>query len=332
MTALRIEGLTKSYGGQAAVSDLSLEVEKGELVSILGPSGCGKSTLLACVAGICDPDSGRVSLGDRLVYSAPDGVALPPERRRVGFVFQHYALWPHMTVEAHLAYPLRVRRVPRGEVREACARVVSTMRLGGLERRYPWQLSGGERQRVALGRAVIMEPELLMLDEPFSNLDARLREDMQLELRSLQRELGLTIVHVTHDQSEALSLSSRVAVMSAGRLVQYGTPSELYDSPRHRFCADFVGVNNIVDDGAGHGNLLSVRPEDIELCPLGRSDEGRATIVDRLYRGSHYQYVVQSEGRRLKVMTPKCQSFELGQRVSCRFKRSHAIEAPLDRP
>jgi spermidine/putrescine ABC transporter ATP-binding subunit len=232
--------LTKRFGAVLAVDGVTLEIADGELFTLLGPSGCGKTTLLRLIAGFHQPEAGRIRFGER------DVTDLPPYARNIGMVFQNYALWPHMTVFQNIAYGLRLRRL-RGST--LAARVEEGLRkvnLSGLGPRYPGQLSGGQQQRVALARALVLSPDILLLDEPLSNLDAKIRVQVRTEIRTLQQELGITTVYVTHDQEEALSLSDRVAVMRDGRVLQLGPPRELYERPRTRFVADFVGTNNLV--------------------------------------------------------------------------------------
>jgi ABC-type Fe3+/spermidine/putrescine transport system ATPase subunit len=242
MTAhLRLVEVTKHFGPTVAVDRVSLEIEEGSFFTLLGPSGCGKTTLLRVVAGFHLPDRGEVYLRERRITH------VPPHLRGTAMVFQEYALFPHMTVEENVAYGLRMRRVPAAEARTRVARVLELVGLVGQERKYPHQLSGGQQQRVALARALVVEPEVLLLDEPLSNLDAKLRVRVREELRELQRRLGQTTVYVTHDQEEALALSDRIAVMNTGRVLQVGTPEEIYLRPKNRFVADFVGLANFLE-------------------------------------------------------------------------------------
>src|SRR5271169_6494693 len=279
-----------------AVQDVSFDVPDGELFTLLGPSGCGKTTTLRSIAGLERPRSGSIALDGRVVYSSDAGIFVAPNRRNFGMVFQSYAIWPHMNVFKNVAFPLEVRkaRPSRKEIEQKVMRVLATVQLAELVDRDATKLSGGQQQRLALARALVMEPQLLLLDEPLSNLDAKLRDRMRSELKRLQRELGLTTVYVTHDQSEALALSHEIAVMNDGRVVQVGTPRQIYEQPCNQFVADFVGTTNFIggivtalDDGNGRclvgsamGPLrvqasqgvskdnpvtVSVRPEDVEL-------------------------------------------------------------------
>jgi iron(III) transport system ATP-binding protein len=235
-----LRDVEKRFGAVAAVDRVTLEIADGELFTLLGPSGCGKTTLLRTIAGFYPVDGGEIRFGDRRV----DG--LPPYERNIGMVFQNYALWPHMTVAANVTYGLRLRKLGAAEIARRLEVGLRKVNLSGLATRYPGQLSGGQQQRVALARALVLSPDILLLDEPLSNLDAKIRVQVRAEIRTLQRELGITTVYVTHDQEEALSLSDRVAVMRDGRVLQVATPKELYERPITRFVADFVGTNNFI--------------------------------------------------------------------------------------
>jgi iron(III) transport system ATP-binding protein len=239
---LVIEHLIKSFGGNVrAIDDVSLTIEPGEMVSLLGPSGCGKTTTLNCIAGLEHPDSGVIRAGDFVMTDTARKLNLRPEQRGLGMVFQSYALWPHMTVHDNIAFSLRLRRTPAPEIKRRVADILELVGLGQFGSRYPFQLSGGQQQRVALARAVVTEPRLLLLDEPLSNLDAKVREQARVWLRGIQQRIGITTVYVTHDQAEALAMSDKIAVMSHGRLVQYASPTEVYENPATRFVAEFIG-------------------------------------------------------------------------------------------
>src|SRR5216683_4429682 len=237
---IAIQGVSKRFGVVTAVDRVDLTVADGELFTLLGPSGCGKTTLLRLLAGFYQPDGGTIRFGDRVVNG------LPPYERRIGMVFQNYALWPHMTVADNICYGLRLRKLDGATVQARLQEGLRKVNLIGFEARYPGQLSGGQQQRVALARALVLNPDILLLDEPLSNLDAKIRVQVRAEIRKLQQELAITTIYVTHDQEEALSLSDRVAVMKDGRVLQVGIPKELYERPRTRFVADFVGTNNLV--------------------------------------------------------------------------------------
>jgi spermidine/putrescine ABC transporter ATP-binding subunit len=254
---VQLAGISKRFGDFAAVDAISLEVRRGEWLSLVGPSGCGKSTTLKIIAGFIDPDAGSVMIRGR------DLTSVPPYRRNTGMVFQNYALFPHMTVAENVGYGLRLRKIAKDEVARRVSDMLSLVRLSGLEGRYATsELSGGQQQRVALARAMVIEPDVLLLDEPLSNLDARLREELRVEMALLHRKLGLTTVYVTHDQQEALSMSSRVAVMNRGRIEQIGTPEEIYERPASLFVADFIGKATVLAGavaGTGPGDRISVR-------------------------------------------------------------------------
>jgi spermidine/putrescine ABC transporter ATP-binding subunit len=249
-TALALSAIRKSYGPVEVLHGLDLDVRPGELLTLLGPSGSGKTTLLKLVAGFERPDAGRILLGGR------DVAPVPPARRGIGMVFQNYALFPHMTVQGNVAFPLEMRGVPRAEIARRVQQALALVNLEGLGGRAPRQLSGGQQQRVALARAVVFEPLLLLLDEPFGALDRKLRESMQLEVRALQRRLGITTIFITHDQDEALVLSDRIAIMRAGRIEQLGTPSEVYDRPATEFAAGFMGESNLYPGAVEPGGAV----------------------------------------------------------------------------
>jgi len=297
MARLRLNGVSKRYGDVRAADDLTLDVADGEFVVLLGPSGCGKTTTLRIVAGFVEPTSGSVRLGER------DVTTLPPWRRNAGLVFQSYALFPHITVAENIAFGLEMRKVPKSEIAPRVAEALRLVRLGHLGDRLPRQLSGGQQQRVALARALVFHPDVLLLDEPLSNLDAKLRADVRVEIRELQRKLGLTTVMVTHDQEEALTMADRLVVMSEGRIRQIGTQQDLYERPAEKFVADFVGRSTFIDgrmDGPGRfvsaGGLvvacdgatgqasgdasLALRPERLALL------SGAAPAMDNSFPGT----------------------------------------------
>jgi spermidine/putrescine transport system ATP-binding protein len=319
---LTLEDVSKSYDEVAAVDSVSLEVGHGEFYSLLGPSGCGKTTTLRLIAGFETADRGRILL------AGDDITAMPPNRRRVNTVFQHYALFPHMSVEDNVAYGLKQRKLPKGELGERLTEALRTVRLEELRVRYPRQLSGGQQQRVALARALINEPAVLLLDEPLAALDLKLRKAMQGELKKLQERVGITFVYVTHDQEEALTLSDRIAVMSGGRILQEGSPSEIYERPRTRFVADFIGETNFfegtVSDTGGNPEVttaeglrlvcapadfvrndmnvvVSVRPEAISPAH-GNANRVTGTLARVSYSGDLVHYHVETEGRQEIVM------------------------------
>jgi iron(III) transport system ATP-binding protein len=273
---LEIERLTKIFGGSVrAIDDVSLTIQPGEMVSFLGPSGCGKTTTLNCIAGLEHPDQGMIRAGDFVMTDAAHGVLLQPEERGLGMVFQSYALWPHMTVGDNVGFGLRIAKAPSVEIKRRVAEILELVGLGGMASRYPFQLSGGQQQRVALARAVVAEPRVLLLDEPLSNLDAKVREAARIWLRDIQKRLGITAVYVTHDQAEALAMSDKIAVMHAGRVEQFDTPQEVYDRPATRFVAEFIGATSFL-----RGTLVERRGEwvRVRLPEIGqlslRADRG----------------------------------------------------------
>jgi iron(III) transport system ATP-binding protein len=347
---VELDRLTKRFGVTAAVRELSLSVGRGEFFTLLGPSGCGKTTTLRIVAGLVEPDEGRV------LFDGRDVTRLPPWDRNLGMVFQNYALWPHMTVFDNVAFGLVERRVARDEVRRRVREALEKVGLAGLEGRFPSQLSGGQQQRVALARALVVRPGLLLLDEPFSNLDAKLRVQMRAELARLQRELGITTLYVTHDQEEALVLSDRIAVLDSGRLVQAGTPRELYENPRDVFVADFLGGANLLPAVVvrrGHaeaevevagarlvvpaadtdpevpGVWLSVRPEHLELSSASPGAL-RGTVRATDYLGWTLQAeVVLPDGTRVQVRgLDPATPLEPGQEVFLRIRADRARVFP----
>jgi putative spermidine/putrescine transport system ATP-binding protein len=289
--ALRIQGVRKNYGQVAAVAGVDLVVAGGEFFTLLGPSGSGKTTLLRLIAGFERPDAGRIELGGR------DVTSLPPYERHTNTVFQDYALFPHMSVAQNIGYGLRIKGVPRQAREKRVQRALEMVRLAGLGNRRPNQLSGGQRQRVALARAVINEPEVLLLDEPLGALDLKLRQEMQIELKQIQKEVGITFVYVTHDQEEALTMSDRMAVMSNGQIEQIGPPVEVYERPATEFVAGFIGISNVLQRD---GVRFVVRPEKIRMLAEGEQPE-TGTIVERgqveevIYVGMTTRYLVRLE-------------------------------------
>ena len=313
MSKLVLRNIGKAYGTFDAVKDFSLELAQGEFVSLLGPSGCGKTTTLRMIAGFLPPTSGTIEL-DGQVISSPSGV-IPPERRRMSMIFQSYAIWPNMTVGQNVGFGLEVKKVPRAEADRRIAKILEIVQMGPLKDRYPAELSGGQQQRVALARAIVVEPEILLLDEPLSNLDANLREEMRFEIRRLHDEFKITTVYVTHDQSEAMVTSDRIVVMNKGRIEQVDAPHTLYGKPRSRFVAGFIGRTNFVDRD---GQTFSLRPQAIGLSAARPAANGvEAEIVDRAYLGEHWDYQVKplGETKSLRVSTGPNTVYALGSRV-----------------
>jgi iron(III) transport system ATP-binding protein len=334
MAELRVEGLTKLFGSVRAVDNISFTVGDGEFLTLLGPSGCGKSTTLAALAGLDRSDGGRIILGDQVFFDGERGLFVPPERREVGLVFQSYALWPHMTVAQNLDFPLRLRKMPKAQRAERVAEALALVEMTEYGARYPFALSGGQQQRVALARTLVYRPSLLLLDEPLSNLDAKLRERARSWLRHLQRTLKVTTVYVTHDQSEALALSDRIAVMSGGKIAQLADPHTIYERPADPFVADFIGSSNffpgvVAEAGAGTVRVgitqfgaappllaysarelkagdavtVAVRPERIRI---GAGIDGKVntypvTVVESTYMGARNQILVRAGTQEFRV-------------------------------
>src|SRR5215212_1418291 len=337
MPEIHVESLVKAFDENPALNDVSFRVPDGKLFTLLGPSGCGKSTTLLSIAGFHTPERGRIAAGDDVFFDSQHGVNVAAEQRNLGIVFQSYAVWPHMTVFENLAFPLKIRRLKRKEIRARIAETLELVEMGAYAQRYPHQLSGGQQQRVALARALVYSPSVLLLDEPFSNLDAKLRERARTWVKDLQHRLGLTTIFVTHDQDEALSMSDRVVVMDRGVIQQVGTPEEVYRQPSNRFVAEFVGRVNLIDgvvasvDGGsvvvevnGSGQRLTlaapdeigvasnvtvaVRPEAVTLAPAdGASVNGTNTWDARVeavaFLGDHYEYEVTAGSLALTVQS-----------------------------
>ncbi|MBE7469822.1 MAG: ABC transporter ATP-binding protein [Anaerolineae bacterium] len=278
---LVIEHLTKIFGGHVkAIDDISLTVQPGQMVSFLGPSGCGKTTTLNCIAGLESPDEGLIRVGDFVMTDTSRKLNLRPEERGLGMVFQSYALWPHMTVHDNVAFSMRLHKTPAPEIKRRVSEILELVGLGKFGDRYPFQLSGGQQQRVALARAVVTEPPLLLLDEPLSNLDAKVREQARVWLRGIQKRLGITTVYVTHDQAEALAMSDMIAVISQGKLVQYAPPTEVYENPASRFVAEFIGATSFLTGSLVErsGEWARVRLPQIGEVKL-RADRGPRNAV-----------------------------------------------------
>ena len=360
MALLEVQNVTRRFGTFTAVDQVSIAIEAGEFFTLLGPSGCGKTTLLRMIAGFDVPDGGRILL------NGEDLADRPPERRPMRMVFQSYALFPHMTVEGNVAFPLQMAKVPHAEIQGKVSKALEDVRLTGLGKRYPHELSGGQKQRVAIGRALVTHPSVLLLDEPLAALDAKLREEMQIELINLQKEVGITFVYVTHDQTEALALSHRIAVMNNGRVEQLDEPSKIYGFPRTRFVADFIGHCNLFSgpvksnagglvtlDVSGLGLVraatdsklqpdregsVALRPEKIRIQATasdgGPDNHYRGTVADLLYMGDVTVYKVATPGgARVEALLANSQSgrakfFEVGDavEVSWPVDAGHFIE------
>jgi iron(III) transport system ATP-binding protein len=360
MAVVELESLTKCFGAAVALDELTLTIDHGALVCLLGPSGCGKTTTLRLLAGFVDPDGGTIRVGGRLV-SEP-GRSVPPERRRMSMIFQSYALWPHMTIADNVGYGLKLRRLDRAERERRIATILEVAHLSALALRYPHELSGGQQQRAALARALVVEPETLLLDEPLSNLDANLREEMRFEIRRLHDAYKYTTLYVTHDQNEAMSTADTIVVMNRGRIEQIGSPEEIYQRPRSEFVARFLGGTNLlrgrrigadmVDCGAvvlrcGAGEpagdtetTVSVRLHDIGLVEAGTDscgparrtpndrvpNEAAGQVLRRAYLGSYRDYLIGlSDGQQIRVTAPLSVNIPPGAIVQLRFPPEHCL-------
>ena len=327
MASVELRGLTKKYGPLAVVDDVSMTIEHGSLVCLLGPSGCGKTTTLLLIAGFVEPTAGEIRVGDRVV-STPQRT-LPPERRNMSMIFQSYALWPHMTVSENIVYGLKLRKLDAATIKQKLDDILSTTKLAPLAERYPGELSGGQQQRVALARALIVEPETLLLDEPLSNLDANLREEMRFEVRRLHDQYRYTTVYVTHDQSEAMTTADVICVMNLGKIEQTGSPEEIYDRPRSEFVARFIGMSNVLrgktlDSShvsfagvplrvtgeplkAGGETAVSIRQHQIALLakePAAKDNMVPANVMRQVFLGSSRDYMVEvADGTQLRIVT-----------------------------
>ena len=339
MASVELRGLTKRYGELAVVDDISLTIEHGRLMCLLGPSGCGKTTTLRLIAGFVEPSAGEIRVGEELVSSPRRTV--PPERRNMSMIFQSYALWPHMTVRENVAYGLKLRRMDRATISRKLAAILGTTHLAELADRYPGELSGGQQQRVALARSLVVEPETLLLDEPLSNLDANLREEMRFEVRRLHDEYRYTTVYVTHDQSEAMTTADVIAVMNAGKIEQAGSPEEIYDRPRSEFVARFIGSSNIIKGKAldeshlscaggklrgtggklvpGNEGAIAVRQHVAglrESKPESMDNVLAGTVVRQVFLGPSRDYLVElADGTQLRVVASAAENIGQGASV-----------------
>jgi iron(III) transport system ATP-binding protein len=358
VATVSLVGLTKKFADTAAVDDLGLEIADGEFVSLLGPSGCGKTTTLRLIAGFLQPDKGEIKVSNETISSA--SILVPPERRSMSMIFQSYAVWPHMTVFQNVAYGLKFKKLSRQKADDRVNRFLRLVRLETFKDRYPAELSGGQQQRVALARALVVEPQILLMDEPLSNLDAHLREEMRSEIRRLHEEFRITTIYVTHDQAEAMATSDRIAVLDKGRMIQVGSPSEIFDHPKTRFVAQFVGKTNILPGRLDGGNRMSLgngleigvthgadsnfqgeafvclRPHNMFLI----NEEGKARELERqgynlfaglvrrrTYFGDAVDYIIDvlSPSLSLRVIVPPPQNFDPGQKIYALAHPDHCI-------
>jgi iron(III) transport system ATP-binding protein len=347
MAFIEIQNLYKRFKNTVAVNHIHLEVNEGEMLTLLGPSGCGKTTTLRCIAGLEKPEDGDIVIDGKPMLSQG---FVQPSKRGIGMVFQNYAVWPHMKVYKNIVYGLKIDRVPRQDIQERAKQVLELVGLSGLEERYPSQLSGGQQQRVALARALVRNPKVLLLEEPLSNLDAKLREKMRFEIKSLVRRMGITSVYVTHDQAEAMVISDRIAVMDSGNVAQIGLPREIYEKPANRFVADFIGTmnfipgqvaqvlpdtdavyvrtefspkllcktNSITATTPGKEVYASIRPEDVEVFaepPHAPENLFKGTIVHKAYLGNFLYFFVRVNGAMIRVQVAHQVPQEEGQEV-----------------
>jgi iron(III) transport system ATP-binding protein len=351
MAFIEIKGLFKRYGKVIAVNHIDLEVRKGEMLTLLGPSGCGKTTTLRCIAGLEKPQGGDIVIDGKSMVAQG---FVPPSRRGIGMVFQNYAVWPHMRVFKNVAYGLKLQKIPTPSIRKMVLEVLELVGLDGLEERYPGQLSGGQQQRVALARALVRNPKVLLLDEPLSNLDAKLREKMRFEIKSLVQRMGITAVYVTHDQAEAMVISDRIAVMNSGNVVQTGNAQEIYERPADRFVADFIGTMNFIPgelveihDGSGMGYVktefsdrleciipdgkrsagekvfVSIRPEDVEAFsepPEASGNLVKGVVSNKAYLGNFLFFFVSVNDTAIRVQVPHYMPLEEGQELYLSLK------------
>jgi len=322
MEIIRVEGIAKSYGNHQVHKDLTLSIKRGECFTLLGPSGCGKTVLLRLIAGFETPDAGRISIDHTVVTDPVGGINISPDRRGLGVVFQDYAVWPHMTVFDNVGYPLKIAKWPKNELRERVMEVLEMVGMSSLERRLPSELSGGQQQRVALARALVANPSLMLLDEPLTNLDANLREEMRFEIKELQRKLNITVLYVTHDQEIALAISDRIAIMDGeGRIRQTGSPWEIFERPADPFVFNFMGIANYIHVrregeaylvGSGEQRIpweppkgdaprwvAGFRPSDVQLAPLGTGLRG--TVKRASFLGSMIDYLIEVDGTHLRT-------------------------------
>jgi len=358
MADLKLLNLQKKFGSNVVVDDVTVTVKDGEFVTLLGPSGCGKTTTLRMIAGFAKPTSGSILVDDKVLTSVKKNIYLPPDKRDMGMVFQSYAVWPHMNIFKNVAYPLKFKKISANQMKEQVGKVFELVKLTGFEDRFPHQLSGGQQQRVALARALVMEPSVLLLDEPLSNLDAKLRESMRYEIVELQRRLKITVVYVTHDQIEAMSMSDRVIVMNNGVVQQIDAPRLVYQNPVNKFVANFIGMANFIpceivqrsenavrvklldgsnrhflnvplpeDRSYGENVVVVLRPEDIDVLPSDGGESPKGIMERLIYIGDRNDCVVRFGDVSLRVLTQPKYSFKVGQEVSLVFTNPILLDA-----
>ncbi len=329
MNDLVIKNLRVEYKkGEPVLDNFSLTVKGGELIVILGPSGCGKSTLLSAVSGIKTPVEGIIKYNDKCFFSKEDRINIPPEKRSVGFVFQSYALWPHMNVYQNISFALKARGVNKEEIRKRVYNMLDIVNMSKYVKSYPNELSGGEKQRVALARSLVYNPSLLLLDEPLANLDANLKTALLKEIKDIHDKLGVTSVYVTHDQNEAFEISDRVVILKDGIIMQKGVLEEIYNNSNSLFVANFIGKNNILQnkeffiEKKETNKSVSIRPEDIILCENGKY---KGTVIKKLFKGEFIEYVIESYNEKLLVVAPNDCKYEKGNKVSFNIRRWQEI-------
>jgi multiple sugar transport system ATP-binding protein len=340
-TTIKINNLTKKFGEVVAINNVSLTIEPGSFLTLLGPSGCGKTTLLRCIAGLEEPDGGEIYIGDKLVFSYDKGISLPPGQRELGLVFQNYALWPHMKVDKNITFALEIQKMPKEEMQERVKEALAEVQMDGYEDRYPREMSGGQQQRIALARMLAYRPKVFLMDEPLSNLDARLRMDMRSEIKRLHHVAGATTVYVTHDQVEALTMSTTIGIMKEGVLQQLDTPDQIYHFPANLFVADFIGnpkVNlldgvvtgkNVVQVGdfnvsldtysATGKNVVAIRPEDIVVLTEPEPDAVEFTAYAVLPAGADSTIVAQRGETEITIKVMGISKIEMDQKIWLEF-------------
>lgn len=346
MSFLELSGLSKRYGALTVVNDINLAVERGQVVCLLGPSGCGKTTTLRMIAGFTGPSDGQIKVEGKVVSSA--SASLPPEQRNMSMIFQSYALWPHMTVRENVSYGLKLRKLDKRKIGELVDNILNTAKLSALAERYPGELSGGQQQRVSLARALVVEPSILLLDEPLSNLDSNLREEMRFEIRRLHDKYRYTTIYVTHDQSEALTTADVIVIMNGGNIEQVGSPEDIYERPKSEFVAQFMGGSNIlrghaldahtIDCGGvrikcvdaarpGENVAMSIRQHTIQISttkPESATNWAEGVVIRNVYLGSNRDYLIQlASGERIRAVTPTDNAVENGRTIWCHLPPQH---------